>query len=275
LISFLGTDDFEALLAARKYCGADMAGFSIPAMEHSTVTSWGKEGEADSYSNMLDSYAKPGALVACVSDSYNLDFAVDEIWGKQLRSKLAASGATLVVRPDSGVPKVVVLRTLESLGKSFGFSVNSKGYRVLDPSVRVIQGDGMSPDTIRELFQAVTDAGWSAENISVGMGGGLLQHVNRDTQRFAMKCSWVGFEDGTSRNVFKDPATDPEKRSKAGRLDLVRKDGEYITVGYNAGDQSQLIDYYCDGEILVNQTLDEIRSRARLPYSNRKVLSGI
>ncbi len=58
-----------------------MAGFSIPAMEHSTVTSWGRDGEVRSFGNMIEHFAKPGKLFAMVCDSYDIDYAVDEIIG--------------------------------------------------------------------------------------------------------------------------------------------------------------------------------------------------
>jgi len=43
LINFMGTDTIEALLYARRYYGADMAGFSIPASEHSISASHQKD----------------------------------------------------------------------------------------------------------------------------------------------------------------------------------------------------------------------------------------
>ena len=87
LVNFMGGDTVVALLAARKYYGADMAGFSIPAAEHSTITAWGREGEADAYANMLQQFGQAGKLLAVVSDSYDIYHAVSEIWGKQLRAQ--------------------------------------------------------------------------------------------------------------------------------------------------------------------------------------------
>jgi nicotinamide phosphoribosyltransferase len=104
LTNFMGSDTVEALLFARKYYGESMAAFSIPAMEHSTVTSWGKSNEAQSYSNFVAQFGKPGALIAAVSDSYDLYNAVEHIWGEQLKKQVQDSGATIVVRPDSGDP---------------------------------------------------------------------------------------------------------------------------------------------------------------------------
>ncbi len=92
-----------------------------------------------------------------------------------------------MVRPDSGKPREVVLKVLEILGSKFGYETNAKGYRVLNPKVRVIQGDGVNYWTIQDTLTAMNRAGWSADNITFGMGGALLQQLNRDTQQFAFK----------------------------------------------------------------------------------------
>jgi len=228
LVNFQGSDTLAAVLGARVFYGEPMAAFSIPAAEHSTITAWGREGEVDAYRNMLKQYAKPGALLAVVSDSYDLEHAVRHLWGEQLREAVIASGATVLIRPDSGDPTTMVMKTVQSLASTFGTTVNAKGFRVLD-HVRVIQGDGITLRTIRSILAALKVNGYSADNVAFGQGGALLQVVNRDDQRFAMKCSAVDVG-GVWRDVFKDPVTDPGKRSKAGRLTLLLRQGDYLTV---------------------------------------------
>jgi nicotinamide phosphoribosyltransferase len=230
LVNFKGTDTVLGVLAARAYYGEDMAGFSIPAAEHSTITAWGKDRELDAYRNMLRQFAKPGSIIACVSDSYDLFHAIEAMWGGVLREEVIRSGATLVVRPDSGDPADVVHRTLSLLNAAFGSTMNSKGYRVLN-HVRVIQGDGVNPDSIRLILERITHARYSADNIAFGMGGALLQKLDRDTQKFALKCSAARI-DGKWIDVFKDPATDHAKASKRGRLTLARhrEHGTFRTV---------------------------------------------
>jgi len=98
LLNFKGTDTFVALLAARDYYHCDMAGFSIPASEHSSITSWGKENEVDAYRNMITQFGKPGAIYACVSDSYDIYNAISNIWGTLLKQEVIDSNATLVIR---------------------------------------------------------------------------------------------------------------------------------------------------------------------------------
>ena len=183
----------------------------------------------DAYRNMLSKFAFPGRLVACVSDSYDIYHAAKNIWGKELKDAVLASGATLVVRPDSGDPRVVVLALLEILGERFGFTTNTKGYKVLNPAVRIIQGDGVNYNAIREILLGAREKGWSADNLAFGMGGALLQQCNRDTYKYAMKASAIKIG-GTWYDVYKDPVTDPGKVSKRGRqtskhLQTVWKDG--------------------------------------------------
>jgi len=221
LISFLGSDTVMGIRFANHYYNCDMAGFSIPAMEHSTVTSFGKDHEVEAYRNMLNHFAKPGSLVACVSDSYDLWHCISQYWGKELKEQVIKSGATVIVRPDSGNPPIVVLKTLQLLDESYGHTVNSKGYKVLN-YVRVIQGDGINEDSIKEILDVALTHGYSATNLAFGMGGGMLSDLTRDTNRFAMKCSSVRIN-GVEIDVSKNPITDPGKASKAGRLDLVKK----------------------------------------------------
>lgn len=230
LVNFLGTDTVSGVLAARTYYGEPMAGYSIPAAEHSTITSWGREHEVDAYRNMLRRFARPGSLVAVVSDSYDIYHAIIEHWGKALRDEVIASGATVVVRPDSGDPVEVVHRCVSLLNEAFGSTVNGKGYRVLN-HVRVIQGDGVNPESIRAILERITAAGYAADNLAFGMGGALLQKLTRDTQKFALKCS-AARVDGTWRDVWKDPVTDQGKLSKRGRMTLLRhrEYGSYRTV---------------------------------------------
>jgi nicotinamide phosphoribosyltransferase len=265
LVNFQGTDTVEALLFARRYYGADMAGFSIPAMEHSTVTSWGREGEVASYRNMLKQNAKPGGLVAAVSDSYDI-FAACEKWGTELKQDVLDSGATLVVRPDSGDPADVVAKCLKILDKYFGHTVNDKGYKVLN-NVRVLQGDGINHQTIRSILYTITLAGYSADNVAFGQGGALLQIVNRDDQKFAMKCS-AAFVNGEWVDVFKDPITDKGKRSKKGRMVLIETDNGFKTVTtedaeYDAvKDQDVLEVVYSMGKLIRDMTFDEVRANS-------------
>jgi nicotinamide phosphoribosyltransferase len=155
-----------------------------------------------------------------------------------LNSQLFRNGK-IVIRPDSGDPATVVTNVLRSLALHFGSTTNSKGYKVLSPLTRVIQGDGISYESLPGILTAVADAGFSAENLIFGSGGALLQKLNRDTQKCAFKCCYAEVA-GVGRDVFKDPVTDPGKKSKKGRLTLECKGGQFVTVQQGLGDETKV-----------------------------------
>lgn len=266
LVNFMGSDTVAGIWCANKYYNAEMAGFSIPAAEHSTMTAWGKEYESKAYGNMIDKYGKPGSLVAVVSDSYDIFNACEKIWGEKLKQKVIDSGATIVVRPDSGHPATVVLKCLNILASKFGTITNSKGYKVLN-NVKILQGDGINQDSIREILDVAIAAGFSATNLAFGMGGALLQKVNRDTQEFAYKCSEVTI-DGKAMPIQKTPVTDPGKRSRAGRLALVFDNKGFQTMSKEECPKGMdhLETVFENGEMVKEYTLENIRKRA-LRYS--------
>lgn len=261
LVNFQGTDTVSALIGARRYYGAAMAGFSIPAAEHSTITAWGREREADAYANMIAQFGGPGKIVAVVSDSYDIFNAVSALWGGTLKDRVLRSGATLVVRPDSGNPSEVVVEVARRLADAFGTSINKAGYAVLNPCVRIIQGDGMDLEQIDVVLTALAAAGFSADNVAFGMGGGLLQKVDRDTMKWAMKASAIRIA-GVWHDVYKDPVTDPGKVSKKGRLALVRDAQGWRTVPAGQAHGDRLVPVYRDGRLLRETTLDAVRARA-------------
>jgi nicotinamide phosphoribosyltransferase len=232
LVNFMGSDTISGVLYAREFYNAGIAGFSIPAAEHSTITSWGRDNEVEAYRNMLNQFAKPGSIVAVVSDSYDVFNAASKLWGEELRQQVIDSGATVVIRPDSGDPEQVCCKLVQILDQKFGSTVNAKGFKVLN-NVRLIQGDGVNERTIRNILGHFSVIGFSADNIAFGMGGALLQQLDRDTQKFAMKCSSAQVN-GEWINVQKDPVTDSGKKSKAGRVTLWTNSGGEFASGVTA-----------------------------------------
>ena len=191
LLSFQGTDTFEGVVAAREYYAEPMAGFSIPAAEHSTIVAWERNHEVDAMRNMLDQF--PKGMVAVVSDSYDIFAACKDLWGEALRDRVLARDGWVVIRLDSGDPLAVLAtgtpNVLAILADRFGYAVNAKGYKVLNPHVRILQSDGVDFELLEHILDAMQKAGFSADNIAFGSGGGLLQKLNRDTLQFAFKCT--------------------------------------------------------------------------------------
>lgn len=264
LVNFKATDTLSGIIAARYYYHSSMAGFSIPASEHSTMTSWGKDNEVVAYKNMVEKFGDNMAY-AVVSDSYDIVNAVENIWGKELKELVNSKTARLVVRPDSGDPITTPVNCILILMEKYGYTTNSKGYLVLPDNIRVLQGDGIDEKDLEKILSYMMNLNLSAENIIFGMGGGLLQKCDRDTQKFAMKCS-AARVNGEWRDVYKEA---PGKKSKRGRLALVQtatEDGlRYVTVPHYGNalyDQLRLV--YYNGDLMVDDTLEEIRNRTNV-----------
>lgn len=262
LVNFMGTDTIAGLTFIQDYYNTkNMFGFSIPAAEHSTITSWKRENEKLAYANMLTQYSK--GLVAVVSDSYDIYNACEKIWGQELKDMILKRDGTLVVRPDSGVPKDVVLKVIEILGSKLGYTTNAKGYKVLVPQVRVIQGDGVDYEEIGVILENLKAHGWSADNVGFGMGGALLQKLDRDTQKFAFKCS-EAIVNGERRDVYKDPITDHGKKSKKGRLKLVKENNLYKTVSEADAGQDELQLVFENGVVKKQYTFEEVKENSKI-----------
>jgi len=236
LLSFSGSDNLAGSgMAINYYNAKKVYGLSVPATEHSICTLLGREGELEIFRHVLRTF--PTGTIACVSDSFNIFKTCEDYWGTELREEILNRKGTLVIRPDSGDPIMTLLKIFEILFDKFGCTVNAKGYKVLPPQVRVIQGDGVNYVEIQNIYKALKEHGISAENLVLGMGGALLQKVDRDTQKFALKCS-SAIINGKETAVEKSPTemdkngniTPSFKKSKGGRLKLVKINGVFKTV---------------------------------------------
>jgi len=264
LVNFLGSDTMVSLMCIKEYYNESIAGFSIPASEHSTMTSWGREHEVDAMRNMLTQY--PKGIVACVSDSYDIFVACEQYWGTELKDMILNRDGILVVRPDSGELPKIVLDVLESLAGKFGTSNTPTGHKLLPPKIRVIQGDGIDINSLEMILKTMTAAGWAADNLAFGSGGALLQKLHRDTQKCAFKCSYV-VVNGEGVDVVKDPITDPGKKSKKGRLSLEKNaDGTWSTITEGKGDpaKDQLVRIFLNGDLTVDEKFQTIRDRSNV-----------
>jgi nicotinamide phosphoribosyltransferase len=245
LLFFRGTDDVVALKAARDYYGCDMAGYSVIATEHSIQCAYGPDNQTGYLDRVLDTFAKPGAIVSVVMDGYDIFREVDLLCTPHFVNKIKDSGCKFVVRPDSGDMFEIVPQILSKLEQGFGYTVNSKGKKVLN-CVGIIQGDGINHMTMIKLANLVVSCGYAPENVIYGSGGGLLQSVTRDTLSFAQKTSAIRIHDRWVSTV-KNPVTDRGKVSKGGLLDTP----DFVT-------------FYDCGRLCVDETLDTIRARASL-----------
>lgn len=263
LINFMGTDTIAGMSMAADYYEAPLDGlaYSVPATEHSVMTSLGKAGEYQMLDDLLKNH--PAGILSVVSDSYNIYEFVNEVCKRSY--KITPREGVFVVRPDSvtfehPTPESLVEWILRKLWATFGGETNSKGFKVLDSHVRVLWGDGIGPDGIEKILDTAKKAGFSAENLVFGMGGGLLQKVNRDTQRFAFKCS-AQKRGGMWYDISKQPL-DMSKASKAGRLMLQNVGGVLTTTEETGGADDVMQVVFEDGECKNFTNFEQVRERA-------------
>jgi nicotinamide phosphoribosyltransferase len=215
---------------------------------------------------LLEEY--PEGILSVVADSYNVYDFVARL-GDEFKERVLAREGKFVVRPDSitdehKTPEALMVALTEQLGNSFGYTENDAGYKVLNPKVGLLWGDGIDPAGIDKILYWTKNAGWAAENFVFGMGGGLLQKVNRDTQRFAFKCS-AQEREGEWFDIYKDPL-DSSKKSKRGRLRLEysKSVGEFYTTRTEGGvvdtPDNLLKTVFENGTILQTYSFDEVRA---------------
>lgn len=235
LLSFAGTDSVPSLMLAERAYGANgFIGGSVPASEHSVMCAGGQLTEGDTIDRLVDEYGESGGPFSVVGDTWNLwDFITVHMASR--KAKILAMNAKFVVRPDSGNPADILCGdpnapegsparkgVVELLGEVFGYSLNSKGYKVLDPHVGAIYGDSITFDRALDIVTRLKAAGWDTTTVVLGIGSFTYQYVTRDTFGFAMKATWAQVN-GESRDLFKDPITDNGvKRSARGRIAVLQ-----------------------------------------------------
>jgi len=245
LAIFQGTDNLPAIKFIKdNYTDRIIAGASVIAAEHSTITSWGKDHEIDAYRHIIttsDKTYNPNTdkfiIISLVCDSYDWRHAVKEYFCKELKDQILNRNGKVVVRPDNGNPPEVTLEILNLLWDSYGGSINKNGYKVLDPHIGVIYADAMDSEGINNVLKTITDSKFAPSNVIFGSGGGLLQKYNRGTLRFAFKLNELTINNQKVPICKKTPG----KENKSGRFDL------------------PLI--YENGKILITESFTDIRNR--------------
>lgn len=283
LIAFKGSDTVSAVALIDKFYGCEWPiGLSVPATEHSVMCCHGELSELETFRYLMRLY--PTGIISIVSDSFDY-FRVLSKYLPQLREEIVTRDGKIVVRPDSGDPYKVILGdpeatdsaerkgSLELLGETFGYTINTKGYKVLNPKIGLIYGDGMYFERFSGILEGMEKAGWATSNLVIGIGGLLLQQNSRDDLGFALKATKALVGDAYI-NVIKTPKTDPGKKSKTGWMKLVKSEtGSYETVDKVLHEDSKcslLRAVFEDGVLYHQQTFDEIRQRFLTSYEDLK-----
>lgn len=275
LVNFAGTDTVPAVKFVKEnYAATGLVGASVPASEHSIHCSFGpsEQDELDYVNNMMD--LNPTGIVSVVSDAYDY-WRMLTVTLPKVKQKIIARQGKYVVRPDSGDPKKILCGdpeapegspenkgTFRLLEELFGATVNSKGFKELNPAVGVIYGDGMYFDRYKDILDTMEQMGFANTNLVIGIGGLLLQQHNRDDLGFAFKATYAEIN-GTATELYKDPITDPGKKSHKGLMTLQKIDGKYVTIDQQTSDVGgELVQVFKNGKVTKEYTLDEIRKRS-------------
>jgi nicotinamide phosphoribosyltransferase len=222
---------------------------------------------------MLEAYKGRVPIIGLLTDTYDHEHCIRNILGKELKDVIQNFPGLVGARADSGDPEQVPAETTEWLMESFGYEVNSKGFKVLPPYIRVVQGDGLTLETFRGLYIELERRGLSADNVFCGMGGGLLQRLNRDTLNFGQKTNAVCIN-GQWIDVCKTPTGSSMKHSKPGRLALKYSDDDYQTVRKDSipAEENLLKPVFRNGKLLHMWNFAELieRSERKVPESYYK-----
>lgn len=275
LINFRGTDTVPAVKFLKEtYRATGLIGASVPASEHSVMCAFGQENELQAFQNMLNQ--NPTGIVSIVSDTYNL-WNVLQNFTLVLKDQIESRDGKVVFRPDSGDPKKIIcgdpqatigspeyLGAMRILDQVFGSTKNNKGFKVLNPKVGLIYGDGMYFERFQDILHELFLMGYASSNLVIGVGGLLLQQHSRDDQGFAIKATYCEVN-GVPREIVKDPITDPGKKSHKGMLVLTKMFGQYGTCDQcdlDTENTGLLQPVFENGIILNRQNLDQIRKKA-------------
>jgi nicotinic acid phosphoribosyltransferase len=243
LLSFRGSDTLAACYYAQfEYNNGKPVAQSVPATEHSVMTSWPTEEAA--IRNMIARFGEN--VVSCVLDSYDYESCLTKVLPK-IKAEKEAKNGIFTMRPDSGDPTEAVLLGLRHGETVWGATTNKKGFKVLNGAA-VLQGDGMTYDAIKKVIENVLAAGYSTASVIFGMGGGLLQRHNRDTMAFATKLSHIVYADGTAKDIMKLPKTDAGKVSFPGILSVKLVNGvpTIFPAGDGPADEPELLEVIYD-----------------------------
>lgn len=276
MTSFVGTDTVPGIDWLEHFYGADsdreLVGCSVPATEHSVMCLGGQETEHDTYNRLLTE-VYPNGIVSIVSDTWDYWKVLTETL-PNLKGVIMSRDGKLVVRPDSGDPVKIICGdpespsgspawkgTVQLLWETFGGTVNSKGFKQLDPHIGVIYGDSITLDRCENILSLMKTMGFASTNIVFGIGSYTYQYVTRDTFGFAMKATY-GVVNGEAREIFKDPITDGGVKKSAKGLLRVNEDltlSECVTEEEER--QGLLKTVFLNGQAMNETTLSKIRAK--------------
>lgn len=172
---------------------------------------------------------------------------------------------------------------VETMYEIFGGTMNSKGYKVLNPGIKAVYGDSITITRAKKIYERLAAKGFAANNVSLGVGSfsfqalenedGSLSPFTRDSFAIAVKTTHSKYVDeyGTicERWVYKDPRGWSQKKSQRGLCRIFFDENGELTYEDElyehdlVGKNSALIPYFKDGKEFkqnfesIRETIDE------------------
>ena len=286
LLNFTGSDTVPTIQFMEKYYGAncdkEIISGSVPANEHAVVCSYGRENELETIRHLIqDVY--PTGIISLVSDSWDLTEVINPDGGylAKLKDIILNRDGKIVCRPDSSdktpleiicgddnpEPKyndrqrpVIEKGVLRCLDEIFGSTVNSKGFKELNPKVGAIYGEALDYKLLNNIFGTMEHMGYASTNLVCGIGSSFHM-LNRTRDTYAIACKAVACEVNKKlRNIYKDPITDSgSKKSMCGLLRVNKDFTVDQEVGWDIEKGGILEPTFLNGKMQRNQTLANIR----------------
>ena len=282
-LSFLNTATVPTIPYLEHYyncdCTKEPVAFGSPSTEHSVMCSnYAVDGDEETLIRRLLTEIYPHTSFSCVLDSYDYWNVIDNILPK-LKEEILKHDGCMLMRGDSGNCVEVVTKTVFKLWDIFGGTVNSKGYKVLNPHVKAIYGDSVTIQRCEQIYQILMENGFACSNVALGVGSfsfqcieedGKLLPFTRDTFSSCIKATYCEI-DGEPVPIFKNPKDGGFKKSQKGccivYYDINEKQLTYED-GYSFAEAHDDIHFinklqtiFKNGKFVKEQSLVEIRDR--------------
>lgn len=276
LLSFSNTSTVPSIAYMAKYYNADSKNIGKGAIstEHFVMNSnYAVDGDERTFLKKLLTEIYPNNSFSCVCDSYDYWNVVDNII-PSLKEEILNHNGCFLVRGDSGDPVEVVTQTVFHLWNTFGGTINEKGYRMLNPHVKAIYGDSITPQRCEQIYEILKQNGFAANNVALGVGSfsmrameidGVLYPYTRDTFQVKIAPQYMETCDGHSYPIFKEPkGCDFKKSYKGCCVVYLDEDGKYscldgLTWGATNSKLNRMKSIFKDGKLLKETNLNEIR----------------
>ena len=252
-------------------CTKEPVAFGSPSTEHSVMCSnYAVDGDEETLIKRLLTEIYPNTSFSAVLDSYDYWNVVDNILPK-LKKEILAHNGCMLMRGDSGDCIEVVTKTVFKLWDIFGGTINSKGYKVLDPHVKAIYGDSITIQRCEEIYKILMENGFACSNVALGVGSfsfqcieedGLLKPFTRDTFSSCIKATYCEI-DGKPYPIFKNPKDGGFKKSQKGCCVVWELNDEIQycdeLTWEEASRANMLKTVFKDGKLVKEYTLNEVR----------------